>query len=165
MGWIWGLPLLVFSCLSSFLTHRGLCLRWNSLIVWGGFESWDRGLACSFTHLSKQCRETKRTISARDSWWNHFVPATIPWSNFNDLSWALNFSGLRFGGREREREKVQRSQGRHKVPTKLLGSARLYNGKAWKKCDDVFPAERRRKKREGNVRKEGKGEERYLGNE
>ena len=34
--WIWGLPPLVFSCLSFFLYHNVSCLHWNGSIVWGG---------------------------------------------------------------------------------------------------------------------------------
>lgn len=72
-GWIWGLPpfgfqLLIFisepQCV-LFALERFNCLRW--------LQSWDRGLACSLTHLFKHHWERKWAISFYDSWWKHFM--------------------------------------------------------------------------------------------
>lgn len=75
------------------------CLTWNSFNCLRWLQSWDRGLACSFTHLSKQRWERKWAISFYDFWWNYFS-LSILWSNFNGVSWALKFSGLGFGHRK-----------------------------------------------------------------
>lgn len=118
-GWIWGHPRLVFSCLSVLLDHCGSCLPWSSCDCLRWLQSWDWGLACSFTHLSKQCWERKWSFSFSDSWWHHFIrcliPTTIPWSNFNDLSWTPKFSSVRSGLRKQKFRKVRAG---HRLPTK-----------------------------------------------
>lgn len=65
------------------------CLRW--------LQSWDRGLACSFTHLSKQHWERKWAISFYDSWWNHFMQCLFSLQCFDLILVELCCKFQRFG--------------------------------------------------------------------
>lgn len=78
-----------------FMNRNGSCLTWSRAHCAGWLQSWDRGPACSFTHLSKQRLERKWAISFCDFWWNYFPQCF----DLILLVWALEFSGLGSGYR------------------------------------------------------------------